>query len=167
MPINQKDQLNELPDESLRPESQPSLDTEQAELKSETEQGPQEQQPVPTETVSKPKARLPSLRRPIPKIPNLKDEVTVKIEKIMEDGLGDAFSRLSPIAQQEFKIKGEQTANKINELLRATHIKVKKIFRLIVEWLRILPGVNRFFLEQEAKIKTDKIIELFHNKKQE
>ena len=59
---------------------------------------------------------------------------------------------------QEFKIKGEETAGKIRELLKSTHIKVKKIFRLIYEWLRLLPGVNKFFLEQEAKIKTDNIV---------
>jgi len=29
-----------------------------------------------------------------------------------------------------------------------------------LDWLKILPGVNKFFLEQEAKIKTDKILAL-------
>jgi hypothetical protein len=29
-----------------------------------------------------------------------------------------------------------------------------------LQWLKLLPGVNRFFLEQEAKIKTDRIIHL-------
>ena len=78
----------------------------------------------------------------------------------MEDGIGDAFNRLSPTARQEFKLKGEQTAIKIRTLLKSSHIKVKKIFQLIFEWLKLLPGVNRFFLEQEAKIKTDHIITL-------
>lgn len=89
-----------------------------------------------------------------------RDEITVKVEKILEEGLNDSFQRLSPIAKQEFKIKGEQTASQIRELLKSTHVKVKKIFRLILDWLRMLPGINRFFLEQEAKIKTDKIIAL-------
>ena len=78
----------------------------------------------------------------------------------MEDGLNDSYQRLSPVAKQEFKLKGEQTASQIRELLKSAHVKVKKILRLILDWLRMLPGVNHFFLEQEAKIKTDKIIAL-------
>lgn len=93
-------------------------------------------------------------------MPQTRDELAVKIEKIMEDGLTDAYGRLSPIAKQEFKLKGEQTAGKIRELLQATTIQVKKIFKLLLEWLKMLPGVNHFFLEQEAKIKTDRIITL-------
>lgn len=93
-------------------------------------------------------------------IPQVRDEVTVRIEKILEDRVGDAYNRLSPVAKQEFKIKGEETARQIRELLSSTHIKVKKIFRLILEWLKMLPGVNRFFLEQEAKIKTDRLLAL-------
>ena len=110
------------------------------------------------------KFRLPTLRKPKPLVPMIKDEVTLKIEKVMEENVGDAYARLSPIAKQEFKIKGEETALKIRELLSSTHVKAKKILRLILEWLRLLPGVNRFFLEQEAKIKTDRIITL-HKKK--
>lgn len=96
-------------------------------------------------------------------IPQVRDEMTVKVEKILEEGIGDAYSRLSPVAKQEFKIKGEETAYKIGVLLKATHIKVKSILKLILEWLKLLPGVNRFFLEQEAKIKTDKIV-AYHKK---
>lgn len=99
-------------------------------------------------------------RRPKTILPQVRDEVAVKIEKILEDGVADAYSRLSPIAKQEFKIKGEETALKIRELLKGAHVKVKKIFRLILSWLKLLPGVNRFFIEQEAKIKTDRIIAL-------
>lgn len=99
-------------------------------------------------------------------IPQLQDEVSIKIEKILEIGLADEYAKLSPIAKQEFKIKGEETTAKIRELLLTTHVKVKKIFYLIIEWLRILPGVNKFFLEQEAKIKTDLILEL-HKKNKE
>jgi len=78
----------------------------------------------------------------------------------MEEGLNDSYQRLSPVAKQEFKLKGEQAASQIRELLKSARVKVKKILRLILDWLRILPGVNHFFLEQEAKIKTDKIIAL-------
>jgi len=89
-----------------------------------------------------------------------KDELTVKVEKIMEEGLREAYEKMPPIAQQEFKIKGEETAEKISQLLKKTHIKIKKIFALIFDWLKMIPGINYFFLEQEAKIKTDRILAL-------
>ena len=93
-------------------------------------------------------------------IPVVRDELTNQIENIMEAGLEEAFKELSPIEQQEFKIKGEQTAIEIRTLMKSTRVKVKKVFRLLFEWLKMLPGINRFFLEQEAKIKTDKILSL-------
>lgn len=101
-----------------------------------------------------------STRRQRSAVPSVRDPLTVKVEKILESGLKDTYEKLAPIAQQEFKIKGEETASKIRELLGAAKVKVKKIFQLILEWLMLLPNINRFFLEQEAKIKTDKIIEL-------
>jgi len=87
-----------------------------------------------------------------------------KIENIMEDGLADIFLNLEPNKQNEFKIKGEQTANEINELLNKVKVKANKIIDLIKKWLSLIPGVNRFFIEQEAKIKTDKIMRLNMNK---
>ena len=86
--------------------------------------------------------------------------MTLRIEKVMEAGLEDAFKALTPLQKQEFKIKGEQTAWKIRQLLKKTKVKIKEIFKLLLEWLKILPGVNKFFLEQEAKIKADKILSL-------
>lgn len=90
----------------------------------------------------------------------IRDTISVEVEKIMEEGLRDAFVKLPPADREMFKIKGEQTAYQIRDLLRATHVKVKKVFALLMDWLKLLPGVNRFFLEQEAKIKADKIIAL-------
>ncbi|HZJ41757.1 MAG TPA: hypothetical protein VFD51_01950 [Patescibacteria group bacterium] len=55
---------------------------------------------------------------------------------------------------------GEDTTAKINLLLNKTKIKVDKIISLIKKWLKIIPGINHFFLEQEAKIKADKIINI-------
>ncbi len=104
---------------------------------------------------------FPTLHRPKKVvIPIKRDEITLSIEKVLEEGLGDSYQRLSPVAKQEFKIKGEEVAVKIRDLMNATHIKAKKIFKLIFEWLKLLPGVNRFFLEQEAKIKTDRIVRI-------
>lgn len=112
-----------------------------------------------------------TLRKPKNKkhtIPQIRDELTVEIEHVMEAGLKEAFNELSPVQQQEFKIKGEKTALQIRQLLQSTKIKVKSIIKLLIEWLKLLPGVNRFFLEQEAKIKADKIMaikDLFSHKR--
>lgn len=93
-------------------------------------------------------------------IPQVRDAMTRNIEQIMEEGLGEAYTELSTIEREQFKIKGEATAFKIRDLLRGATVKVKKIFRLLLEWLKIMPGVNRYYLEQEAKIKAEKIAAL-------
>ncbi len=109
----------------------------------------------------------PSLKKFLPKkkkvqhiIPQARDELTREVESIMEDGLADAFKELSPLKQQEFKILGEKTAIEIRNMLRGAHVRVKSIFKLLLEWLKLLPGINRFFLEQEAKIKAERILSL-------
>src|SRR3990167_298226 len=117
------------------------------------------------DTIAKMRGLLRSTKQKPVIMPKVRDDITLKIEHIMEAVLGDAFNVLTPLQQQEFKLKGEQTASLIRELLQQTKIKVKKIFALLVGWLRFLPGIDRFFLEQEAKIKTDQIIALSRQNK--
>lgn len=112
------------------------------------------------ETIEGLKQTLRRKKKRPTQIPIVKDQTTTEIEKIMESDLKEAFNSLTPIQKQEFKIKGEEVAWEIRNLLKKTHIKVKTIFKLLVEWLKMLPGINKFFLEQEAKIKTDKILTL-------
>ena len=113
------------------------------------------------ETIEKLKNTLRrSKKKKNTQIPQVRDELTVKVEQIMEEGLKEAFQELTLIQKQEFKIKGEETALKIRAILSTARVKIKKIFQLILEWLKFLPGINRHFLEQEAKIKTDRIMAL-------
>jgi hypothetical protein len=107
------------------------------------------------------RSKLRRTRRPI-QIPPTRDTLTKNVETVMSEGLDDVFRELTPVQQQEFKIKGEQTAQLIRQLLSKTKIKIAEIFKLIFEWLQILPGINKYFLEQEAKIKAEKIIALRH-----
>lgn len=86
------------------------------------------------------------------------EERRKKIEKILEKDLEDIYTKMSPEKQMEFAQAGEETSRKINELLGQGRVRVKKIIDLIRKWLSLIPGVNKFFLEQEAKIKTDEII---------
>jgi hypothetical protein len=83
-----------------------------------------------------------------------------RIERIMEEGLGELYSQMPPDKQREFRRVGEQTARQINQLLGATKLQISKIISLIKDWLKIIPGVNRFFIEQEAKIKTDELLKM-------
>ncbi len=113
------------------------------------------------ETIESLKQTLRISRKPRQKqIPQVRDDLTVKIEHIMQAGLEDAYRELPVVKQQEFKIKGEETAQAIRGLMKSTHVKIKKIFKLLMEWLKLLPGINRFYLEQEAKIKADRIVGL-------
>lgn len=82
------------------------------------------------------------------------------VEAIMSDGLEDEFLKMPPDKQAEFKQAGEETAGKINELLEKARVKVKKIVDLLKKWLSIIPGANKFFIEQEAKIRADRIAKM-------
>ena len=82
------------------------------------------------------------------------------IERILSEDLEEIYWQLPPDKQQEFRRAGEETARKIKKLLESAKIKVKKIARLVWDWLKIIPGVNKFFLEKESKIKTDEILKL-------
>ena len=83
-----------------------------------------------------------------------------EIEAVLEEDLEDIYSKMPVNKQKEFKIEGEKVSGNIFELISASKVKINKIIDLIRKWLSIIPGVNKFFLEQETKIKTDKIIKL-------
>ena len=82
------------------------------------------------------------------------------IETALEEGLSELYTAMPPALQAEFKQKGEETTSKIITILQKGKDVAKKVFDAIVEWLKLIPGVNKFFLEQEAKIKTDKILNI-------
>jgi len=83
-----------------------------------------------------------------------------EVDSILSAGMDNTFLSLDAGTQRIFKIKGEETAKKITILLMQTKIKVAEITKLILDWLRIIPRVNKYYLEQEAKIKTEKILKI-------
>ncbi len=83
-----------------------------------------------------------------------------RIEDILAKDLEEVYLNIAPAKQREFKEAGEDASRKISLLLEKAKLKVEKIINLIRKWLLIIPGINRFFLEQEAKIKADEIIKL-------
>jgi len=83
-----------------------------------------------------------------------------RLENILENDLADVYLKLSPNQRIDFKRKGEEISKRINILLDEAKVKTKKILTLIKEWLGMIPGVNKFFLEQLAKNKLDEIVKL-------
>ena len=79
---------------------------------------------------------------------------------MLEKNLEEAFLAMDEKQQFIFKKTGEEVSQKINKLIEKTKVNAKKIIKLIKEWLSVIPGINKIFLEQTAKIKTDEIIEL-------
>jgi hypothetical protein len=92
--------------------------------------------------------------------PTYRDRRAKLIDETLSEGLGNYFLAMTPTQQKIFKKKGEETVAKINTLLDQTKVKVNKIVSLIKKWLSLITGVNKFYLDQEAKIKADKILNL-------
>ena len=111
------------------------------------------------ETATPAAATAPTVQSAARSLPHYQE-----VEKILEADLGEIFVIMPPAQQQEFKARGEETTSNITRLLNSGKIKFKelskKVFNLIVDWLKIIPGVNKYFLEQEAKIKSEKILAL-------
>ena len=143
------------PEVALGVEQEPAVETA-AEQPAETESKSVE---TPTETIAAPVAAPAPTTPDVAKAPELEpDRLYKAVESILEEDLTDTFLAMPPDLQMKFKDKGEETAGKIREMLDSAKVSTKKVFDLIKDWLKMIPGVNKFFLEQEAKIKTDKIL---------
>lgn len=112
--------------------------------------------PAPVVMPSRPAAVSPS-----PAVPAAVGGVSLQaIESVLSRDLEDLYFQLPPDRQAAFKQKGEEAAQKIKAMFDTAKVNAKKIAQLIVDWLKLIPGVNRYFLEQESKIKTDEILGL-------
>jgi len=83
-----------------------------------------------------------------------------EIEEVMSKDIDKYYMKMDKPTQMEFKRVGEETAKKINQILLEGKVRAKKIIDLIRTWLTMIPGINKFFIEQETKIKTDEIMKL-------
>lgn len=99
-----------------------------------------------------------------------KSPTLIEIEHILSENLDELYNSLNAEQKLIFRKRGEETASKIEILIKEIKINVKKILFLIRDWLmmlvKMIPGVNKLFLIQEAKIKTDKILALAQKKKE-
>ncbi|MEK7570571.1 MAG: hypothetical protein AAB515_04025 [Patescibacteria group bacterium] len=105
----------------------------------------------------------PAVAPPVPAMPlpiNATEQQLQQVEQVLAEGLEDIFKALPPAEQQKFKVAGEQAAQEVNNLLGQVKVKVSAIVDVIRRWLSSIPGVNKFFVEQEAKIKAQKLVSL-------
>ncbi|MGI6347893.1 MAG: hypothetical protein ACOXZ1_01725 [Patescibacteria group bacterium] len=156
----EQEQLEDLPispeEEVVKVESQePRIEKESIlEKESEFKKEEKEEEDKLEKKIDPPSAS------PVTVILSPEEEREKKIDKILAEGLEDVFLGMTPKQQKKFKTEGEKTVKKINVLLRDAKVKIKKIVDLIRRWLRNIPKVNKHFLEQEAKIKADRIVNL-------
>lgn len=151
-----------LPQGEIKPDQAGAVET-QVEVEIPLEQAPEqgaEQAGAQAATSSLSAQAAPVVAPAVPATPVVeKTEEEKAIEGILAEGLDNLYSNLPDNRKQEFKQKGEEAATQINQLLQAVKVKVGKIVSIIKKWLAMIPGVNKFFLEQESKIKADKLLE--------
>ncbi len=98
--------------------------------------------------------------------PVAKDPQLQKIEEMLSEDLGDLYKQLPPDIKPVFKAKGEEVARTISAWIQEAKITARKVLGLIREWLGLIPNVNKYYLEQESKIKTDQVMELSASEKE-
>lgn len=141
------------------PESAPEKAREQT-----RETRPEQAPPEAREDETAQRTYAPAAAQPVPAQPSAKTPELVKIEAILSENLDELYMQMTPEQQLVFRQKGEETANKIALLMREVKVRVREVLSAIRDWLRLLPGINKFFLEQEVKIKTDRLL-AFHEQK--
>lgn len=120
--------------------------------------------------VQKIKEKIYTGRKTNPPAQQLAKDVQLEvkiIESILQEGLGETYKTMDPVSRAQFKAQGEDTAKAINILLHKTKVKIKEIVDMIIRWLKMIPGINKFFVEQEAKIKADKLMAQKRKKNEE
>jgi hypothetical protein len=98
-------------------------------------------------------------------IVQIKDEVTLRVESILEEDLAEAYGRMTEPDRRRFKIEGERVTREIVSMISRFRIKLSKVLKLLTGWLKLIPGANRFFVIQEAKLKADRILAIAEEEK--
>jgi hypothetical protein len=88
----------------------------------------------------------------------VKDEMLQGVESILSADLTEIYLNLPKEKRPAFKLKGEQVAHQVKQMLESGKAQAYKILDLILGWLRMIPGVNRFYLEKDAEMKTKRLL---------
>lgn len=161
-PFAQKPKRPETPQRQFEGEDAP-LASEQKETQAEHfEKSPDTAKAPKVQQTSGDEQAQPAQQRPADEKSASEQELS-EIEEILAEGLNEIFKQMNDQQKLEFKKEGEITAKEVQTLLNNAKIKVtelaKKITGLIKCWLEKIPGVNKFFLVQSAKIKADRLID--------
>lgn len=89
-----------------------------------------------------------------------KTEVRKQIESILQQGLSEMFVNMPPAERAAFSKSANETAGKLELLVSQFKATAREVLALIRAWLTKIPKVNKYFLEQSSKIKTDEILEV-------
>lgn len=89
-----------------------------------------------------------------------KTEARKEIEDVLSEGLTEIYQTMTPQEQEKFRIKGEEAATEIEGMMSQFKATARKVAGIIRSWLSTIPRVNKYFLEQESKLKTDDIMKL-------
>jgi len=89
-----------------------------------------------------------------------KDELLEAVEKILEKELGVYDQHFVPEVKARFEDKGKEVARELTAKIRKNSAKPRFIHHAIRKWLLTVPRVNKQFVEQTAKIKTDQLLQL-------
>ncbi|MDP2789539.1 MAG: hypothetical protein Q8O51_00195 [bacterium] len=117
-----------------------------------------EQHPEVPSQVKELPSQVPLVTMPLPV--GAEEQQLKQIETVLSEGLHDIFVALPPAEQQKFKVAGELAAREVSGLLAQVKVKLGAVIAVLRRWLGTLPGVNKFFVEQEAKIKAEKLVRL-------
>jgi len=145
--INKSDSKAEIVNKIIETEKRKQLQEESEELSQEMHQ-----QKAVSQTDQSQEAQVAEILE--------KSEFLLEIEKFLSENLGDVYKGLNNQDQINFKTKGEALARKIEQTASQNNLVLNKLTNWIRDWLKKLPGINQFFLEQETKIKVDKILKL-------
>lgn len=158
--------VNNISPETPLPEKQPlgpeKLETpqpvEQAE-KVETLQ-PKKQEEAPLPTGKKAVSNKDDV------VSKEKTQTRKKIEAIMQEDVRELYQSMNAEEQEKFRDKGMEVGNKIEILITTFKAKARNLLKLLMGWLLLVPKANKYYLEQEAKKKTEELIELALEEKQ-
>ncbi len=100
-------------------------------------------------------------------LPQNKSAALKEVESVLTENLTEIYQSMTPQEQIAFRQKGEEVAKTIEGLVVTFRATTRKVLDLIRGWLAMIPRVNRYFLEQESKIKTDDVMQLQKKLKKE
>ena len=144
----------------------PDLQTVNLPVTPESYKPPETPTVVPERPTTMPETPVvPAEDRPVSVTPSppptvvVKDPLEQQVENVLAVGLEGLYTQLPMEKQREFKERGEETAIKIAAMLMSAQVKIQDIIKLIVSWLKLIPGINKFFVESQAKTKAQQLVE--------